>query len=145
MADNPTHTFDPAQVLVSFHGYQLSGFADGTFIQASRTTDSFSKVVGADGEVARVKSADDSGQIKFTVLQTSAANDVLSSELAKDELNGTNIGAVFVKDLRGNTLISGDEAWLVKPADVSLGKDLAEREWTIDVAHMAVTVGSNNK
>jgi hypothetical protein len=141
--NNPTHTFDPAQVLVSFHGYQLSGFADGTFIQAERDSDSFSKVVGADGEVARVKSADDSGVITFTVLQTSTANDILSAELAKDELSGANIGPVFVKDLRGRTLIQGDEAWLVKPASVSFGKETSDREWKIAVAHMRLNVGGN--
>lgn len=136
-------TFDPSKVLVNFHGYQLNGFADGTFVEADRDTDSFSKTVGADGEVAWLKSADDSGTIKVTVLQTSAANDVLSAELAKDELSGTNIGTVFIKDLTGRTLVQGAEARLQRPAPVSLGKDIEAREWTILVAHMKISVGGN--
>lgn len=137
-------TFDPSKVLVNFHGFTLGGYADGTFIEAERDSETFSKTVGADGEVAWLKSADDSGTIKFTVLQTSAANDILSAELFRDELTGVAVGPVFIKDLTGRTLVMGAEARLQKPAAISLGKDIEAREWTILVAHLKVQVGGNS-
>lgn len=136
-------TFDPSRVLVGYHGVNLSGFADGTFIDAERDTDSFGKTVGADGEVVWSKSADDSGKIELTLLQGTPSNDFLSAELATDELTGANVASVFVKDLRGTTLVQGAECRLAKPAPVSFGKDIVGVKWTILVAHMRVNVGKN--
>jgi hypothetical protein len=136
-------TFSPADVVVNFHGFELSGYADGTFVSAKMDNDAFSDVAGADGEVARAASADERGEIVVTVLQTSASNDMLAAEHAKDTLGKTNTGPVFVKDLYGTTKIQGAEAWIKKVADVTLGKDLEAREWTIRVAHMRMNVGGN--
>jgi hypothetical protein len=138
-----TSTFDPSRVLVSYHGVPISGFADGTFISAERDTESFSKTVGADGEVARVANADKSGKVKLTLLQTSQGNDVLSAMLKIDELTKHAIGPVFIKDLFGTTLVGGAEAWLEKPATVVLGKEIEGREWTVVVADMEIFVGGD--
>jgi len=137
------NTYDPAKQVVIWKGIRLSGFADGTFIEIDRDADSFTKIVGADGEVARAASADRSGYVKVTVLQTAAINDVLSSELVKDELTRLNAGSIFVKDLFGRTTASGPEAWLLRPAKVTLSKGIEAREWTFIVADLAIFVGGN--
>ena len=137
------HTFDPSQVLISFHNQQITGYADGTFVTFSRNSPSFTMVVGADGEVTWVASADKSGTIKVTLLQTSAGNDILSSELKIDELTRQNIQPVFVQDLFGRTLCMGAQSRLEKPAEVQLGKDAVGHEWTIQVADMDIFVGGN--
>lgn len=137
------NTYDPARVVVSYNGIKLSGFADGTFVEADRDGDSFTKHVGADGEVARSANADKSGTVKVTLLQTAAANDLLSAELTKDELTRANTGSVFVKDLMGRTLVVGADAWLLRPAKVTLGKEVEGREWTIVVSKIEIVVGGN--
>ena len=139
-----TKTLDPAKILITFHGFPINGFADGTFVSVDRDSASFSKTVGADGEVARAKSADKSGSIKVTLLQTAQANEILSNELEKDEASGSNVGPVQVKDLGGKTLVAGAEAWIEKPATVVFAKEVEAREWTIHVASMDVHEGGNS-
>ena len=139
----PLHTFSPADHVVNFQGFELSGFADGTFIEASFDSPAFSDVAGADGEVARAASADERGKVTITLLQTSQSNDVLSGRLALDRLTKVAFGPVLIKDLRGTTLVQGAEAWLEKSADVSLSKEVQGRAWTIRVAHLQVFVGGN--
>ena len=42
-------TYDPTLVTISFGAVPLVGFADGTFVTATRNEDSFTHKVGADG------------------------------------------------------------------------------------------------
>lgn len=139
----PLKTFVPADVVVNFHGIDLSGFADGTFVESRMDSDAFSDVCGADGEVARSASADERGEITVTLLQTSQSNDLLTAEHAKDTATKKNTGPVFVKDLNGTTKIQGSEAWIKKVADVTLGKEIEARQWTFRVAKMRQNVGGN--
>lgn len=136
-------TYSPKDVVVTFHGLPLSGYADGSFVEVARKSDSFSLVMGADGEAARTASADDSGTITVTLLQTSGSNDFLSSELALDELTKMATGPVIVQDLFGTTVCSSDGAFLAKPADVSMGKEVGERKWVIICPHLSMSVGGN--
>jgi hypothetical protein len=137
------HTYDPSKILVTFHGLPITGFADGTFVNAERDSPSFSKKVGSDGEVARSKSADKSGTIKLTLLQTAQANEILSAELERDELTGHNMGPVSIEDLFGSTLVAGAQAWIERPSPVAMGKEADSREWTIHVADMMIHGGGN--
>lgn len=136
-------TYNPKKVSVSFRGRLLTGFAPGTFIAAARNGDSFAVEVGADGEAARVAFQDFSGTIKLTLQQTSAANDLLSNFLETDELSNTGTGVLFVKDASGRTLLSCPEAWIKKPADSELAKDLGSREWTFEAALIRIFNGGN--
>lgn len=136
-------TYDPQKIAVIFHGRPLSGFAKGTFVKVSRSADSFSPYTGSDGEAARTASADDSGEIEVTLMQTSMSNDYLSSELALDELTRNNTGPALLSDSWGDTLVSGDGAYLKKYADVTLADDIEARTWTIVVPHMRMVVGGN--
>lgn len=137
----PTKTFDSSKIVCTFHGLPITGYADGTFVSVERDSASFTKTVGADGEVARAASPDKSGTIKFTLLQTSQSNDLLSAELEADEASGNNVKPVQIKDLFGRTLITGAEAWLERPAPVSFSKEVEAREWTIHVAALTMHEG----
>ena len=139
----PLHTYSPADHVVNFQGFELSGFADGTFIDAAMDSPGVTDVAGADGEVARAASADERGKVVLTLLQTSASNDVLTARHALDKLTKLGVGPIFVKDLRGTTTVQGAEAWIEKYADISLSKEVQGREWTFRVAHMQPIVGGN--
>lgn len=135
-------TYNPKLVAVSFANIPLTGFGD-TFISAERNSDAFSVVVGADGEVSRVQSADRSGKVTITLKQTSLSNDLLSAYALADELTGLSVGSLLVKDIAGTTLLSAQEAWISKMPAVEMGKDGAEREWVIECAHLIINVGGN--
>jgi hypothetical protein len=55
-------------------GVPISGYADGTFVQVDPSGDSFAKKVGADGEVARSMSNDNTHTVVITLLQSSLSN-----------------------------------------------------------------------
>lgn len=136
-------TYSPKKVQLAIGPHIATGYADGTFIQVERTADQFQVVVGADGESARSASADKSGTIVVTVLQTSASNDFLSTALITDELTNLNTFPVLLRDGSGRTLVQAGEAWVKKYATIELGKEIVAREWTIETGELLIFEGGN--
>lgn len=133
-------TWDPTAIVLTFKGYEISGFAEGTYITAARAEDTWSVNVGAQGDVVRVLSKNQSGTIVVTLQMSSFSNGVLSQILKSDEQNLDGVGDVMLKDLRGNTLIHGENAWIMKPSDAAFAKDLESREWTIMVGRIEMNL-----
>jgi hypothetical protein len=136
-------TFDPQAVKVFYGPLILHGFMDGTMIQVAQDEATFSKHIGGDGEGCRVRNRNEGGKITVTLQQSSPSNDDLSTMHNADKLTGIGQQSVMVKDLRGTLLVSASEAWLEKFADISIGKEIEGREWTIDCMKLrVVSVGS---
>jgi hypothetical protein len=136
-----SETYDPRATLLAIGGNIISGFADGSFISAKRNEDTWSLVVGAFGEVTRVRNRNTSGELTFTLQASSPSNDILSALIAVDELTGTGIVPCLLKDLLGTMLVSGERTFLKKPADVEVSKDLPNREWTLIFKNMDINPG----
>jgi hypothetical protein len=136
-------TYDPKQVVITIGGVPMSGFADGTFLEVQREDDGYTKVVGADGYTTRTRSNNRSGSITLTLKQSSPSNDVLSGFAILDEATNTAVLPIFIKDLSGNSVFFSAQGWVKKFANSTYGKDLDNREWTIDCADFDVFVGSN--
>jgi hypothetical protein len=136
-------TFDPKQVLVIIGGVPMSGYADGTFVSVERTSDTFTKVSGADGIVSRAKSNDRSGSLTLTLAQTSPSNDVLSALAVTDELTNLGVVPVLIKEVSGSTVIVSAFGWVKKPPMVEYGKEIVNREWVLDLADVDFGVGGN--
>jgi hypothetical protein len=139
----PVRTYDPKQCLAIIGGIPMSGFADGTFISIERTSDTFSKVSGADGIVSRAKTNDRSGVLTLTLCQTSPSNDVLSGIALTDELTNAGIVPVLVKDLSGRSVYVAAFGWVKKPPTGEFGKEIGDREWTLDLADLDMFAGGN--
>lgn len=135
--------YDPARVVVTFRGILIRGYAEGTFVSVSRETDTFSKSVGAQGDVTRVRSRNRSGRAAITLQQASPTNDELSAVALLDEETGLGYGPLLVKDLNGTTLASAEIAWLVKPADTGFADSAESREWAIDCEKVTMVVGGS--
>jgi len=136
-------TLDPAKVVISVGGVPISGYADGTFIRVERSSDMFSKVIGADGKTARAKSNDRSGTVILTLLQTSPSNDVLSGLAILDELQNSGVVPIGATDLSGATTIFSGTGWVRKMPDWEAGKEIGNIEWTIDCADLEIFIGGN--
>jgi hypothetical protein len=136
-------TYDPSQVVITVDGAALSGLAAGTFVTVSRSTDTFTTVVGADGEVTRVKSADRSGTLSVVLTQSSNSNAVLAALAARDELTSNAVFPIQVKDNSGTSIFFSSEAWIKKPPDGSFGDTLGTREWTFGLARVEMNHGGN--
>ncbi len=136
-------TYDPSQVIVSLGISDVTGFADGTFITISPNAESFTRTVGADGEVAFAKSNDNTYNITLTVLQTSSANDALSGFAALDQATNSGAFPIGIVDLSGNSIFFAAEAKIQQTADVEYSKEITERAWTIITGQAAINfVGS---
>lgn len=139
-----TRTYDPSRVNVTVGAATLSGFAADTFISIEEVGDGVTSVVGADGEVARAMSSDRRCRVKITLQQTSAGNDVLSALLQADRLSGGgSLFPIAVADLRGRTVFTSSEAWVVKYPTAEFGAEVGSREWTIETGNSAFFVGGN--
>jgi hypothetical protein len=136
-------TYDPGRVIVSFLGINITGYAKGTFIKAERNEDTYSLMVGAGGETARSRSRNRSGKVTITLMSSSPTNDYLSAAAAADEVAGTGVGPLQIKDLNGTSLVHGANGWIVKPAPLEEGEEITNREWVIEVDELDMLVGSN--
>ncbi len=136
-------TYNPKDVIVTFKGLPLSGFADGTFITASRNNQSWNLSVGSDGEGVRAKSNDKSGTVELTLLQSSASNVALAGVMNADELNGSGVGQLEIIDLSGTTLVSAATAWIQQPADIEFAQEKTDRVWTFETDELFMLHGGN--
>ena len=136
---------DPKQVSIAFGPVLISGFADGTYVSVERNEDSFSLMVGADGEAARSKSNNLSGRVTVTLMQTSASNALLSAIAQVDERSsaGDGINPLLVKDNNGLDLYTAETAWIVKPATGSHGREAETREWVFETNELISFSGGN--
>lgn len=137
-------TYSPKKVSVSFAGQLLSGFSEGSFITAERDEDAFSKVVGNDGETTRQQNPNRSGSVNVNLKGSSSSNDVLSALASKDEIDGSGVAPLIVKDNNGTTLVAG-QAWIRKSAAVEYSREVGDRDWAFDVAEMTHFVGGNSQ
>jgi len=139
----PVRTYDPKAIALTVGGVPITGFADGTFVLVERANDSFTKVVGADGETSRAKSQDRSGRITITLAQTSNSNDYLSSVMKRDEEFNAGVVPIQAKDVTGASTVFSGSGWVVKPPNVEYGKEINNREWMFDCADLTMFVGGN--
>lgn len=129
-------TYDPKDMIIIFRGAQISGFADGTFLNIVPGGQRYTKAVGADGEVARSKSNDNTHEVTLTLMATSQSNDTLSVALLADKLFNAGAGPLQIIDKNGTTLYFWDIAWVRQPPDIEGSKEISERAWTLDTGQV---------
>lgn len=139
--------YDPAEVTMVFGPVTIRGYADGTFINAERNSESFTLKVGADGEATRSKSNDRSGRVTFTLEQSSDSNALLSAIMIQDEQTNSGVYPLLIKDNSGpavgKTLLAAPAAYIEKPPGVEYAKESGTREWAIVAGNLEVFVGGH--
>ncbi|MDR2150129.1 MAG: DUF3277 family protein [Spirochaetaceae bacterium] len=139
MPANPlVTTYDPKKVVITFGGTPISGYADGTFVDVSPSSDFFSKKVGADGEVARAMNNDNTHRVQITLQQSSLSNAVLGALKAADKATGLGMAPLTITDLNGTTLFSWPQAWIVADPAWGYAKENTDRVWAFDTGQAAV-------
>ena len=133
-------TYDPKKVIITFGGVPITGFADGTFIQVTQDADSWAKKVGADGEVVRAKSNDNTHTVTITLQQSSGSKDYLSTCLNLDKLTNKGMLPLVITDLNGTTLESWLQAWVSKDPDWEYAKEATDRAWVLMTGQAATTL-----
>lgn len=98
--------YNPKLVTAAYLGQNLTGFAEGTFINVTPSTDYASRSVGAQGEAAYSISPDRSCTIEMTFLQNSDSNAFLTSLLTAFEEGDGSLpeGSLVIQDGTSNTV-----------------------------------------
>jgi hypothetical protein len=134
-------TYDPAQLLFSFAGIPVTGYAKDTFIEVEYEADAFSDEVGAAGEVVRVKNNDERGTVTVTLMADSQTNDLFSAVAAADRVSGTGVAPLLGKEFNGTTAFSSANAWVKKMPKVERGTEAPTVQWVFRCAKLKVFVG----
>lgn len=137
------NTYNPKEVAIIVGGNIIDGFADGTFINVERDEDSYTLQVGSDGEATRSKNNNLSGTVTLTLRQGSPSNAILSALAQQDELNGSGIVPLLVKDNSGSSIHSAETAWIQKPSAAEYGRESGSREWVIRTDRLQTFIGGN--
>ena len=138
-------TYAAEKVIVTVGGVIVNGWTDGDFLTVKYDEDRYTHKAGADGEVGRAKTASRAGTIEMTLSATSTANDELSLLF-----NLANIGGidppipVGIADLSGRSFAGAAKAWIKTAPDMTFGKEVGERVWTLQAAGLYINYGGNS-
>lgn len=141
MARVRTYVASEVQVVIGTRA--LRGKSEGTFVKVARDEDSFTKKIGADGEISRAATSNKAGTIEVTLDQTSEDNAYLQGLMNTDENTKNGIVPAKVIDKSGTYVALCAEAWVRKPADAEKGRDVKERTWIIDCGELDMSGGGN--
>lgn len=124
--------YSPKDVVCSWNGIAIEGFAPDSFLRLQRTSPLVTPVVGAGGQVALTRNADKTGTIEIELMQTSLSNQMLSAIQAKQdnmELEEDISSNFVIYDPSGSVLATGINAWLQELPQVELGRDQNSKTW----------------
>ena len=125
-------------------GVTLQGFAENDAFDCARNEESFKLVVGADGSGTRYDTNRRDGRITFHLMGSSLVNNAFAAAVLADE-SGTGlaaIGPIFIRNRNGNLVLECEQAWIVKPADVSIGAAPKPRDWIFETANLRTFPGN---
>jgi hypothetical protein len=138
MAANPlVGTYDPKKVIITLGGVPIGGYADGTFVQVDPNSEAWTKKVGADGEVARSFSNDNTHTIQITLMQTSLSNAYLRTVKNADKLTGLGMLPLSFTDLNTMEVHFWPQAWVTTDPAVGRAKELTDTQWTLNTGQEA--------
>ncbi len=141
---NQVSTYDPKKIIVTYGGVQIAGFSDGSLVDAEPNSDVFMEKIGADGEVARSRSADHTYKVTFALQQVSPSNDYLSSVLLLDASGNNGVLPLVIADLNGTSLLVFPAAWIKTKAKSSSAKEVGDRTWTLHTGQVLTeNIGGN--
>lgn len=139
-------TYKVAQLIISFGGVPLKGFARGSSLLIVPNGDSFTLTVGNDGEGVRSATGNDSHRMTITLQQTSKSNLYLSTIHTQDKEadNGAGVGIFAASDLSGSSVFMASEAWIVKPTEQGFEDESKDRVWIFETVKPDLNIVGGN-
>ena len=135
------YTYSPSEVQLTFGGYTVTGWQS---ISITRSVDAFKPVRGIRGKHTRVRNADTSCTITIPLLQTSMSNDVFSRIHELDIQKATGRIELTLSDLKGTSVFSSREAYILGYPEVVYSGEFEYRQWKLFCQTTgSYTVGGN--
>lgn len=149
MADILIGNYSPESVVVILSKgdfvHQVTGFADGTFISATRLVAASEPYIGADLSGGRVKRRNRSMNVTISLHQYAQSNSVLQALQRADEATDNNdwVVACTIKDTSGQTLFFSNQTIIATTPDVTLSTTTETRDWSLFMFNSDNFVGGN--
>lgn len=121
-------TYNPGDVVVTFGGYVLENWDS---VEVTRLAPAFKMVRGIRGGAARVRTLNTSAEVIITLPMTSRANAILSMITQQDYETGNGRLEMTIKDVSGFEVFSTVDAFVEKQANMTYGREMPSRSWTI--------------
>lgn len=138
-------TYSPKDVIILLGGfYEITGYAEDTFIGISKDTKPFDAMKSMDGEQARIYRKDEGYTVEITLAQSSVSNNVLSAIHNIDVATQMGKMPLLIKDTKGSTTFFAGTAWIERIPDVTFGSSLGTRTWTFGTSEAALAIGGNS-
>lgn len=138
-------TYSPKDVQIAWFGFPLTGMAEDTFVTVRLNSDASETIVGAQGDVAPTKIANDTGMVEVTLLQNSESNIALSDiYLAQRASSDLFKGNMTITDPSGGMLFEVSDAHLMTFAECTLGSGQNAKTWTY-FADRLTPIGTNSE
>lgn len=135
-------SYDPKKVIITFGPLTLVGFAADAFLNADFNDDIWTVTVGADGEVVRSLSNDETLPLTCTLLASSISNAQLSALVIADRKSGDGVFPFGITDLALNSLVSSKEAFVKKMPPFDRAKAIGNVVWPFILAKGTMIHGS---
>ena len=131
------YDFTLVNLIINYSGGQhyVTGFANGSTIDAEKKSDKYTPHTGAKGDTSYAKNNDNSGTIKFKVKMDSPSNKVLNLLAQGDQTFDTQI-----VDANDSSMgkAGGSDCVVLKGANFIRGSAIQDQEWTIGVPNMNI-------
>jgi len=135
-------TYGFGKVVFLVDGVPLVGLADGDdIISVDRNKETFSLLIGGQGDAAAIYDSDRSGVATVKLLQTSTSNAILSAKYKIQEAGVLSPIPIAIKDTSGLDLVTGDAAFIVKPPAMAYGQGHNAREWSFVIPTLTIFAG----
>jgi hypothetical protein len=125
--------------------HTVTGYAEGTFINASRLVAASEPYIGSDLTGGRVKRRNRSMNVTISLHQYSQSNYVLQALQRADEETDDNTWVVSctIKDNSGQTYFFSNQTIIATTPDVALSSTTEMRDWTLFMFNTDNYIGGN--
>lgn len=129
-------TYNGAEVIVTCAGVPIQGGGESDFIAIEYAEDSYSLLVGVDGEATRSRNNNRSARITLTLRQTSPFNDILQGFLLTDDITGSAVFPFGLFDPASGMELHAEECYVVRPPNKTFHREAGEWEWLLETPHL---------
>jgi len=124
------YTYSAREVVASWSGVDLGGFAKDSFITIERTSDLVTPGdVGAHGDAEISLSPDMTGTLSMDFLQGSNTSRALGAAVAASDAGNPIVGDITIIDPSGSIFAQCKGCILMKSATITQGTELNSRVW----------------
>lgn len=131
------YDFNKVNLIISYSAGQhyVTGFANGSTIDAEKKSDKYTPHTGAKGDTSYAKNNDNSGTIKFKVKMDSPSNKVLNTLVQNDE---TFTAQIVDANNSSKGKAGGSNCVVMKGSNFVRGAAIQDQEWTLGVPNLNI-------